>query len=519
LITCNLAKGFGQNIGKMPKVDSKYFSEQHRPQFHFSPEEKWMNDPNGLVYLEGEYHLFFQYYPNDIVWGPMHWGHTVSKDLVHWEHLPIGLYPDSLGYVFSGSIVVDQNNTSGFGNGKSPPMIAIFTIAVEDKKGIPQKQGIAYSLDKGRTWIRYANNPVIDEGLFAFRDPKVFWHSPSEKWVMSVVASSDNEHIIPDHVRFYISDNLKSWQQTGEFGYIYGARGAKWECPDLIEMTVGDSGEKKWILIVSIENYAPNGGSGTQYFVGDFDGKTFTVDRPEDYYNKALWLDYGRDNYAGGTWVNVPGYKHYLIGWMSNWKYAEQVPTEKWRSAMTITRELTLKDTDNGPRVFVTPFVGIEILRTVKKDLPKQLKGALDISDIFGNSTCELEIELDISQISSDFKCGVLLSNNRGEEVEIFYNATDNKFYIDRTNSGKVDFSSKFPSLDTAPRQSTDSILKMRLFVDVASVELFTDNGAIVMTENFFPNEDFTQLKIFSNKPVKIVSGAAYELKSIWNKV
>ncbi|MEL7123923.1 MAG: glycoside hydrolase family 32 protein, partial [Bacteroidota bacterium] len=252
--------------------------EQHRPIYHFTPPSKWMNDPNGMVYYEGEYHLFYQYYPDGTVWGPMHWGHAVSEDLVNWEHLPIGLYPDSLGYIFSGSAVIDTNNTSGFGKDGQAPMVAIFTLAVEDEKGVPQRQGIAYSNDKGRTWTKYEGNPVIDEGLMAFRDPKVFWHQPTSSWVMSIAATTDNVGIRPDHIRFYSSPDLKNWRLMSDFGYDIGSQGGKWECPDLFKMKVEGTEEYKWVLLVSINPGGPNGGSATQYFIGDFDGERFTLD-------------------------------------------------------------------------------------------------------------------------------------------------------------------------------------------------------------------------------------------------
>ena len=303
---------------------STYYTEEHRPQFHFTPEEKWMNDPNGMVYYDGEYHLFYQYYPEDIVWGPMHWGHAVSKDMVHWEHLPIALFPDSLGYIFSGSAVIDWNNTSGLGDPDSypetPPMIAIFThhnMAGEKAGKIDyQYQSIAYSNDKGRTWTMYSGNPVVpNPGIKDFRDPKVIWHEASQQWVMVFAAY--------DKVRIYISPNLKDWTFTSEFGIPGDER--LWECPDLFPMKVEETGETKWVLITSIQKDAPNGGTATGYFIGDFDGKTFTGD-----YKKQYWLDYGTDNYALVTWSDIPEEdgRRLAIGWMSNWQYAQEVPTE-----------------------------------------------------------------------------------------------------------------------------------------------------------------------------------------------
>jgi beta-fructofuranosidase/levanase/fructan beta-fructosidase len=254
---------------------SENFTEKHRPQYHFTPPSQWMNDPNGMVYYEGEYHLFYQYYPDSNVWGPMHWGHAISKDMISWEHLPIALYPDDLGYIFSGSAVVDWKNTSGLGTEENPPLIAIFTY--HDPKGWEsgaidfQTQGMAFSLDKGRTWTKYENNPVLpNPGIADFRDPKVTWHEPSQKWIMTLA--------VWDHVSFYSSPNLIDWEKESDFGLEWGSHAGVWECPDLFEMRVEGSEEKRWVLLVSINPGGPQGGSATQYFIGDFDGTFFTLD-------------------------------------------------------------------------------------------------------------------------------------------------------------------------------------------------------------------------------------------------
>ena len=280
--------------------------EPHRPTFHFTPPEKWMNDPNGMVYYEDEYHLFYQFYPDSTVWGPMHWGHAISSDMVTWEHLSIALYPDELGYIFSGSAVIDWKNTSGFGKDGEPPMIAIFTHHEPEgaKKGTKtfQYQSIAYSNDKGRTWTKYAGNPVIpNPGIKDFRDPKVIWDDDSDQWVMVFAAW--------DHVKFYGSPNLKDWTHLSDFGKEWGTHAGVWECPDLFPLIVKGKGEKKWVLLQSLNPGGPNGGSGTQYFIGDFDGKNFIIDGEfaENFkQDTTVWLDYGRDNYAGVTWSDIP---------------------------------------------------------------------------------------------------------------------------------------------------------------------------------------------------------------------
>jgi fructan beta-fructosidase len=287
--------------------------ETYRPQYHFTPQTGWMNDPNGMVYYEGEYHLFYQHYPDSTVWGPMHWGHAVSQDLIHWQHLPVALYPDKLGYIFSGSAVVDWNNTSGLGTAEAPPMVAIYTY--HDPGGERQgridfqTQGIAYSVDKGRTWTKYEKNPVLpNPGIRDFRDPKVSWNEVSKQWVMTLA--------VKDHIEFYGSPDLKKWSKLSEFGNTIGAHGGVWECPDLFSLKDGE-GNSKWVLFVSINPGGPQGGSATQYFIGNFDGKNFM---PQD--TLARWIDYGADNYAGVTWSDIPASdgRRLFIGWMSNWQ-------------------------------------------------------------------------------------------------------------------------------------------------------------------------------------------------------
>jgi fructan beta-fructosidase len=469
-----------------PKND--IHQEAHRPKFHFTPPQMWMNDPNGMVYYQGEYHLFYQHYPDSTVWGPMHWGHAVSKDLTHWEHLPIALYPDSIGLIFSGSVVVDENNTTGFQKGEEKPLVAIFTyhnMAGEKAGKIDfQTQGMAYSLDKGRTWTKYANNPIIkNPNIKDFRDPKVMWHAASKQWVMTLA--------VADHVAFYTSKDLKTWAKTGEFGKTEGAHGGVWECPDLFPIKVEGSNNEKWVLIQSLGNGAPNGGSGTQYFIGQFDGKTFKNDNAPE---TILWLDYGRDNYAGVTWSNAPDGRRLFLGWMSNWQYATKVPTVTWRSAMTLPRELQLKNTEKGVRLFQMPVKEQQKLRGNTVQIPSQnIAKSLDLEAKANGA--ELDLTFDLTQTTAQ-AVNVVLSNKKGEKVTIGYEKSSNRFYIDRTKSGKIDFESGFAGRHYAPRNSSDKLLKMKIYVDVASVELFADDGATAMTDVFFPNEDFSQITL-----------------------
>ncbi len=300
-----------------------------------------MNDPNGLVYENGVYHLFYQYYPDAIVWGPMHWGHATSKDLVHWKHQAIALFPDELGYIFSGSAIVDSKNTSGLGTAENPPLIAIYTY--HDPKGEKQGrndfqyQGLAYSLDHGVSWEKYENNPIIpnENSIRDFRDPKVFWNEQLSAWTVVLVAG--------DHMQLWKSSNLLDWEFMSDFGKDVGAHGGVWECPDLFELKVEGSDQSKWVLLISINPGAPNGGSGTQYFVGDFDGTSFTTDQKE-----SKWIDLGTDNYAGVTYNGLSDDKRLFIGWMSNWSYAQETPTKKWRSAMTLAKTTRFKKGRRG---------------------------------------------------------------------------------------------------------------------------------------------------------------------------
>ena len=365
-------------------------------------------------------------------------------DLIHWEHLPIGLYPDSLGYIFSGSAVVDWNNTSGFGSGGQPPLIAIFTYhdPVGEKGGSEtfQYQGIAYSLDKGRSWTKYEGNPVVpNPGIRDFRDPKVFWHESSERWVMIFAAK--------DGVRLYNSPDLKNWTFTSEFGADAGSHDGVWECPDLFELPVENSDLKRWVMLLSINPGGPNGGSATQYFVGDFNGETFTLDEdqaPAD----TLWLDYGRDNYAGVTWSDIPGEdgRRIFIGWMSNWDYAQVVPTTEWRSAMTLPRALGLLATPNGYRAISRPVKELHQLRGAEKNLdPVQVEGELDLTGRLGISPANMETSLTFTlakKANTDF--GIELSNDLGERYRVGFNSRENYFYSDRTRAGKTGFSEKF---------------------------------------------------------------------------
>ena len=479
----------GNSFGQANQADMK--SEQYRPQFHFSPKAHWMNDPNGMVYLKGTYHLFYQYYPGSSVWGPMHWGHATSKDMVRWQEQPIALYPDSLGYIFSGSAVIDVNNTSGFGKNGQVPLVAIFTHhdpKLEKQKSDKfQYQSIAYSLDEGKTWTKYAGNPVLpNPGIRDFRDPKVRWYEPQKKWIMTLATK--------DRVTFYSSPNLKNWTKESDFGSDSGAHGGVWECPDLLQLTY--NGKKTWVLLSSINPGGPNGGSAAQYFVGDFDGSTF-----KPYSSKTKWMDYGTDDYAGVTFANT-GEKVVLMGWMSNWSYAEKVPTTAWRSATTVPRELGLRDVNGDLFLTSTPVKELTELDGKSTSLgTANVKGSYDLTAKTGGKYGPFKLTLS-APATADFS--IVLDNEQGNELVVGYDKASNAYYIDRTKSGKTDFEKDFGKRMTAPRLSTDKTSSITLLVDVASAELFADKGLSVMTSVFFPDQPFTKLSLKSVTGISI---------------
>ena len=479
------------------------YNQQYRPQVHFSPKQHWMNDPNGLVYFNNLYHLFFQYYPNGTTWGPMHWGHAVSPDMIHWKEKPIALYPDSLGYIFSGSAVVDSNNTSGFGRDGQVPLVAIFTH--HDPKGEKagknnfQNQSLAYSLDNGSTWTKYAGNPVLkNTGIRDFRDPQIMWYAREKKWVMTLATQ--------DHITFFSSPNLRNWKQESEFGKQAGTHGGVWECPDLFPLTLAD--KTYWVLIVNVNPGGPNGGSATQYFIGNFDGKLFT---PID--NLQRWVDYGPDEYAGVTWSNT-GSRKIFLGWMSNWEYANQVPTEKWRNAMTIPRELKLKQSNGNIYLTSQPVDEMNQIAVVVNHLNNvDVDQRLDVNEKLGNFSGQFVLKLNISQIK-DY--AVTLSNKPDNKLIIGYDKAADQYYIDRTLSGKTSFNKNFSGRFTAPRLTKNKSSDLILVVDDSSVEVFADNGLTVMTAIFFPIDPYSYISITTPDVMHLNNLKFMGLKPIW---
>lgn len=455
-------------------------TEQYRPQIHFTPNRNWMNDPNGMVYANGVYHLFYQYNPQGNSWGNMSWGHATSSDLMHWEEQPVALTRDELGDIFSGSAVIDKDNTAGFGNNA---MIALYTSASG-----AQQQSMAYSTDGGKSFTRYPGNPVIKNNDDNLRDPKVFWHEESKKWIMALAKGWKMG------TEFYGSTDLKNWTHLSTFFVaLPGRPSLQWECPDLISFDY--KGKKKYVLLVSVNPGGPILGSGTMYFVGDFDGTTFTAD-PLDY---PLWFDYGMDNYAGVTWSNTPN-RHILIGWMNNWQYAGDVPCSPWRSAMTLPRELKLIEYDGKPLLANVVVDEVDKIASNWQDVP----GTINAKDAY-----QLRLTIDLDKGST-----ITLSNDNKESFTMDIIASERMLVAHRTSAtGQTTFNAIFsiPSM-RAPLNTVGNSVVLDIFVDQSSVEIFTQNGSMSMTNLVFPKNIYNHLN---------VSGANYQaqirsLNSVW---
>ncbi len=412
------------------------------------------------------------------------------------------MYPDTLGYIFSGSAVADANNTSGFGRDGKIPLVAIFTH--HDPKGEKagtntfQNQSIAYSLDDGKTWIKYEKNPVIkNPGIKDFRDPKVSWYEAGKKWIMTLATL--------DHITFYSSPDLKNWTKESEFGKEVGAHDGVWECPDLFPLDY--EGQKIWILVVNINPGGPNGGSATQYFTGQFDGNKFAP-----YQTDTRWLDYGPDEYAGVTWSNTANRKIFL-GWMSNWQYANKVPTDPWRSAMTVPRDLSIKKVGDKFMVASKPVNELGVLSQHTVTFKNIDATNYNLIDKIGKLSGPVMLKVTSDKIEN---FSITFSNTMGEKVIVGYDKSTDKYFIDRTNSGKVDFEKGFAAKHTAPRFSDKNNVGLTLIIDNASIELFADNGLTVMTEIFFPNEIYSQVQLKSTPGFVVKSLQFSAMKSIW---
>ena len=476
--------------------------EKYRPAFHHTPRYGWMNDPNGMFYKDGRWHLYYQYNPYGSKWQNMTWGHSVSDDLVNWEHLPEAIRPNGLGSVFSGSCAVDHDNTAGFG---SDAVIALYTSA-----GTSQMQSLASSTDDGLTFNIYPSNPVLTLESEA-RDPKVFWNDSTKEWNMILAHALDHEMLI------FSSPDMKSWTLQSSFGKGLGAQGGVWECPDLFALPVAGTDEKKWVLLCNINPDGPFGGSGTQYFVGDFDGKTFKADTDAAGNVSTKWLDYGKDHYATVTWSDAPDGRRVALGWMSNWQYAADVPTMQFRSANTLPREMGLFRAPDG-EVYASsaPSPELEALRgklaaKVKKTTVGRKARSFALPSENGG-ICEILMDIEASKAKT---VNIVFSNSQGEKVVMQYDPAAATLSFDRTQSGITDFSEGFPAVTVTPTHEASGRIALRIFVDRSSMEVFGNDGEFVMTNLVFPRTPYTALSVSTEGGnAKVENLRIYSLKS-----
>jgi fructan beta-fructosidase len=504
-----------QNSSQLAGAPAKQavYHENHRPLLSYSPARNWMNDPNGLVFHRGEYHLFYQYNPNANTFGDTSWGHAVSPDLLHWTELPVAMQAekDAKGELtqlfFSGSAVVDYANTSGLGQPGTPAMIAMYTAVfpqgrTQGGKTIQpgtQAQSLAYSLDRGRSWTQYPGNPVIElpPSPYAaeyrdFRDPKLFWYEPQKKWVVVMVVPKLRKALL------YSSRDLLKWELMSEFGPA-GSIDGDWECPDLFELPVdGDPARRKWVLVMSQNLGHPASGSGTQYFVGDFDGTSFTWDRAASD-GKVQWLDYGADFYAGATYNGVPDGRRLMVGWMNNWLYGQQVPTTPWRSAQSVPRELGLSTMDGKIRLVQQPLAELKRLRARRLHQAAAVQvapGAHPALPLKGAGV-PLEIELRLQPGSAPHS-GIRVRAHGGQYTEIGYDREQGAVYLDRSRAGQADFHPQFAARHYAPVKLRDGKLPLRILVDGGSVTVFAGQGEAVLTDLVFPDRKANGVALFS---------------------
>lgn len=459
--------------------------EKYRPAYHHTPVYGWMNDPNGLFYKDGEWHLYYQHNPYGSQWENMHWSHSVSRDLMTWEDRGMAIAPDGLGAIFSGCCVVDNDNTAGLGKGA---IIAFYTSAGEN-----QTQCMAYSTDNGQTFTKYPGNPVITSNVPDFRDPHVFWHKETARWIMILAAGQE--------MNIYSSADLKSWKYESAFGHGYGNHDGVWECPDLMKLPVAGTDKEKWMLVCNINPGGPSGGSATQYFTGEFDGHKFVCDtKPE----VTKWMDYGKDHYAAVTFDNAPDNRHVIIAWMSNWQYANQVPTKQYRSGNSIARDLHLYEHNGDTFVGVVPSKEVDAKRG--KAVVKNFSGK---KKTFDASDGAYEMVLNLS-VRPKTPLTLTLQNAKGEKVSMTYNAAEDTFSMDRTQSGETSFSDAFAAVTTAPVNG--EMRTLRLFFDKCSIEAFDGEGKMAMSNLVFPSEPYNTITVSGGKGCK-VSATVYSIK------
>ena len=480
----------------MPDTEKKY-----RPLFHHAPLYGWMNDPNGMFYKDGVWHLYYQYNPYGSKWQNMTWGHSTSTDLINWEHQPEAIRPDGLGSIFSGSSVIDHEGTAGFGK---DAVVALYTSA-----GTSQMQSLAHSLDGGRTFVKYPGNPVITLESEA-RDPNMFWNDATKEWNLVLAHALDHEML------FFTSPDLKTWTLQSAFGKGEGSQDGVWECPDLFKLPVNGTGEEKWVLICNINPGGPFGGSAVQYFVGDWDGKTFKADTDAEGKVPTKWLDYGKDNYALVSWSDAPDGRRTAIGWMSNWQYAADVPTMQFRSANTLPREIGLfKGPDGQIYASSAPSPELTAMRgrlALSKGSVKAGKNPTSFALPSENSgICEILLDIDGG---SKEDVTLTLSNKAGNKVDMVYDAGKHTMSFDRRESGIVDFSENFPVVTVSPTFESNDRISLRIFIDRSSIEVFGNGGEFVMTNLVFPTEPYSTLSVSSlGGKAKISNLKIYSLK------
>lgn len=465
------------------------YDQPYRPQVHFSPREHWTNDPNGLVFYEGEYHLFFQYNPFGDVWGHMSWGHAVSTDLLHWKQLPVAIAEKDEVMIFTGSVVVDRENSSGFCKPKKDCLVAIYTGYQEHFPGggTRQAQYVAYSNDRGRTWTNYEKNPVIDLHMADFRDPSVIWDEERVRWVMSV--SLPKLHT----VRFYASQNLKEWTRLSDFGPM-GATDGDWECPDLLRIPSEDGKRSMWAMKVGLNPGAPQGGSGEQYFLGSFDGKQFTASQDAGAHG---WTNYGKDDYCAISFNGIPrDQKPVLLGWMDNWQYADKQPTSPWRGQMSVPRRLSYIRDGAGLALKQEP-----VIESLREGGPTSLSSSME-------APFEIVVKFDPSQ---NGRFGIKLYSDNTHWTEIGFDREKKQFFIDRTRSS-IEVAKEFPAT-TIASVAAKRPFDIHLIIDRSSIEAFAQDGTIAMSDLVFSPSPHLRVEVFNAKPQ---STSVWKLKSIW---